>query len=198
MALALSLAGGAVVATAVTAEPALAQRQKQQVQPANSENFAKLYQPVADAVNAGGDVSGARAQLPGIVAAIETPDDRFNAGNLLLIVGNKLSDKALQRQGLELMLQSGKADPTKLGQLQYFIGSLAYEAKDWAAARTALQAAVAAGYTQDDPEPLIAESYFQEGQSQQGLTFLKGLVDKQAAAGQPVPDNWLLLIDKPS
>ena len=189
LALALSLTGGALVATAVTTAPALAQQQK----PNHSENFAKIYQPVADIVNApGGDVAAARAQLPGIVAAVETPDDRFNAGNLLLVVGNKLSDKALQRQGLELMVQSGKADPAQLGQLQFFIGSLAYEAQDWAAARTALQAAVAAGYTQDNPEALIAESYFKEGQSQQGLTFLKDLIDRRAAAGQAVPDNWLL------
>lgn len=192
LALALSLTGGAVVATAVTAAPALAQRQ-QQPKAGNSENFAKIYQPVATMVNTpGGDIAAAKAQIPGIIAAIETADDRLNAGNLVLVVGNKLSDKALQRQGLELMLQSGKSDPSQLGQLQYFIGSLAYDARDWAAARTAFQAAMAAGYTQDDPEPLIAESYFQEGQNQQGLTYLKGLVDKRITAGQTVPDNWLL------
>ena len=30
------------------------------------------------------------------------------------------------------MVASGKADPAQLGQFQFFIGSLAYDAKDWA------------------------------------------------------------------
>jgi tetratricopeptide (TPR) repeat protein len=147
---------------------------------------------MAAIVNAeGGDYAAAKAQVPGVVAAIETPDDRNAAGNLILILGNKLKDSQLQRQGLELMVASGKTDPAQLGQFQFFIGSLAYDAKDWAAARTALQAAVAAGYTQDDPEPMIAETYFGEGQSAQGLAFLKALADKRVAAGQQIPDSWL-------
>lgn len=190
VALALSLAGGSLVVTAMTSAPALAQRQQK---PNNSKAFAQAYQPVAEVVNAeGGDLAAAKAQLPGVIAAIETPDDRFSAGNLVLLVGNKLKDQALQRQGLELMVQSGRADPAQLGQYQYFIGSLAFEAQDWAAARTALQAALAAGYTQDNIEGLIVEAYFKEGQNQQGLDYLKGLIAKQQAAGQTVPDAWLL------
>lgn len=191
MVLALSLAAGSIVATAVTAMPALAQRQKQE-RPANSRAFAAAYQPVADIVNGNGDVAGVKAQLPGIVAAIETPDDRFSAGSLILTVGNKLSDQALQRQGLELMVASGKADPAQLGQLNFFIGSLAYEAQDWRAAREALQAALNAGYTENNPEGLIVESYFKEGSNQQGLDHLKQIIDQRASAGQEVPEGWLL------
>jgi len=187
--LALSLAAGSVVATAALSTPAMAQRQQK---PNNSKAFAEAYQPVADIVNGGGDVSGVKAQLPAIVNVIETPDDRYSAGNLVLLVGNKLSDKALQRQGLELMVESGKVDPAQLGQLQFFIGSLAYEAQDWAVARTALQAALTAGYTEEGPEGLIAESYFKEGQNQQGLTYLKDLIAKRKTAGQQVPESWIL------
>ena len=193
--LAIALAGGAAVVTAATAAPAAAQRSGRNnnaPQPQNSEGFVKAYQPMAAIVNAeGGDYAAAKAQVPGVVAAIETPDDRNAAGNLILILGNKLKDSQLQRQGLELMVASGKTDPAQLGQFQFFIGSLAYDAKDWAAARTALQAAVAAGYTQDDPEPMIAETYFGEGQSAQGLAFLKALADKRVAAGQQIPESWL-------
>jgi len=192
--LAIALAGGAAVVTAATAAPAAAQRSGRNSAPQaqNSEGFVKAYQPLAAIVNAeGGDHAAAKAQVPGVVAAIETPDDRNAAGNLILILGNKLKDSQLQRQGLELMVASGKTDPAQLGQFQFFIGSLAYEAKDWAAARTALQAAVAAGYTQDDPEPMIAETYFGEGQSAQGLAFLKTLADKRVAAGQQIPEAWL-------
>jgi tetratricopeptide (TPR) repeat protein len=109
----------------------------------------------------------------------------------VLLLGNKLSDAQLQRQGLELMVASGKADPSQLGQFQFFIGGLAYEAQDWAAARTALQAAMAAGHPEDS-EAMIAETYFGEGQAAPGLDYLEGVVDRRAAAGQPVPESWLV------
>ncbi len=63
----------------------------------------------------GGDYASAKAQLPTVIAAIETPDDRYMAGNLTLLLGNKLKDPVLQRQGLELMLASGKVDPAQVG-----------------------------------------------------------------------------------
>ena len=184
LALALALAGGAVVGTAATGTPAMAQ---------NSKAFAKAYEPVAGLVNAeGGDPAAAKAGIPAVIAAIETADDRNMAGNLVLILGNRLKDPVLQRQGLELMLESGKVAPEQIGQFQYLVGSLAYNAQDWAAARAALQAAAAAGYTADSPEALIAESYFGEGQNAQGLQYLRGLIDKRAGAGQPVPEAWLV------
>lgn len=193
LALAIALAGGAAVVTVATAVPAAAQRRGNGApQAQNSEGFVKAYQPLAAIVTAeGGDYASAKAQVPGLLAAMETPDDRNVAGNLILMLGNKLRDAQLQRQGLELMVASGKADPAQLGQFQFFIGSLAYEAKDWAAARTALQAALAAGYTEGDPEPMIAETYFGAGEAAQGLSYLETLVEKRTAAGQPVPENWL-------
>lgn len=193
--LAVALAGGTAVVTAATAVPAAAQRSGRNNAPQtqNSEAFVAAYQPIAAIVNAeGGDVAGAKAQVPGLVAAIQTPDDRNAAGNLILQIGNKLKDAQLQRQGLELMVASGKVDPAQLGQFQFFIGSLAYDAKDWAAARTALQAAVAAGYTETDPRPMIAETYFGDNQAAQGLDMLKGLIEGNVAAGQAVPEAWLV------
>jgi tetratricopeptide (TPR) repeat protein len=194
-AMAIALAGGAAVVTAATAAPAAAQRGRNNAAPQtqNSEAFVKAYQPVAAIVNdPAGDVAAAKAQVPGLVAAISTPDDRHAAGNVILQIGNKLKDAQLQRQGLELMIASGKVDPAQLGQFQFFVGSLAYDAKDWAAARTALQAAVDAGYTETDPRPMIAETYFGDNQAAQGLDFLKGLIERNLAAGQAIPEAWLV------
>jgi tetratricopeptide (TPR) repeat protein len=193
---ALALAGGAVAVTAVTASPAAAQRSGRNnnaPQAQHSEAFVAAYQPMADVVAAeGGDYASIRPQVPGLVAAAQTADDRFAAGNLILQLGNKLSDAQLQRQGLELMVASGKADPAQLGQFHFFIGSLAYDAKDWAAARTALEAAMAAGYTEGEPEPMIAETYFGQNQAGPGLDYLGSLVDRRSAAGQQVPETWLV------
>jgi len=185
LAMVLALSGGAVIGTAVTSAPALAQDY--------SKDFVKAYQPVFEIVNAEtGDFAAAKPQMDAVYAAIQNEDDRNAAGNLALILGNKLKDPALQRRGLEMMLQSGKVPAEQVGQFNFFVGNLAYSAKDWTAARTALQAAVAAGYTQDDPEGLIAETYFSEGQAAQGLDYLKGVADQRLAAGQTVPENWLL------
>lgn len=192
LALAVALAGGMVLGSTALSAPAYAQGDKED-KPGNTEAFAKAYQPVADIVNAqGADYASAKAQLPGVMAAIGNQSDRYAAGQLTLLLGNKLSDKALQRQGLETMLASGQVPAAQVGQFQFFVGSLAYEAKDWAAARTALQAAVDAGYTEDDPRPLIAETYFSAGQPAEGLSYLTNLIKEKQAAGQQVPDNWLL------
>src|SRR5690606_14477212 len=99
-------AGVAVVSTGLTSTVAVAQ--KKQKGPANSRGFAAVYQPAATASNAeGADFNAIKAQVPAIVAAVENEADRFAAGNLVLITGNKRSDAALQRQGLELMFASG-------------------------------------------------------------------------------------------
>jgi Tfp pilus assembly protein PilF len=192
LALAAVLAGGMALGGTAFSAPAFAQ-DKKDGKPANTKAFAEAYQPVAAIVNAeGADYAAAKAQLPTVMAAVGNETDRNAAGQLVLLLGNKLSDKALQRQGLETMLQSGQVPAEQVGQFQFFVGSLAYEAKDWAAARTALQAAVDAGYTQDDPRPLIAETYFSAGQQAEGVRYLADLIKERQAAGQQVPDNWLL------
>ena len=129
LALAVVLAGGGVAATVATSSAAYAQGK-----PAYTPTFVKVYEPVAAIVNKGGDLAAAKAQVPAIVAAVQSADDRNAAGTLILSVGTKLNDKPLERQGLELMVASGKVTPDKLGQIQYFIGSLAYDANDYPAA----------------------------------------------------------------
>src|SRR5687767_6412346 len=106
LALVLAVVSGAFAA------PALAQAPAAQAQPEYkpSRGFGKVYQPIAVIANdAAGDFAAARAQLPAMLAAVENEDDRFLAGNLHYTLGVKLRDRALQQQGMELMLASGKA-----------------------------------------------------------------------------------------
>lgn len=189
LALALAFGSVSVASLAVTSTPAAAQSA-----PKYSKGFVKVYEPVAAIVNgpAGTDYASAKPQIAGVIAAAENDDDRNAAGNLVLVLGNKLSDSALQRQGLEMMLASGKVAPAQIGQFNFFVGNLAYAAKDYPAARAALEKAVAAGYTEGNPQGLIAESYFTENKPAEGLAYLKSLVEKNAAAGQAVPEAWLL------
>ncbi|AKH41539.1 hypothetical protein FHS61_002027 [Altererythrobacter atlanticus] len=190
LALALALTGGAVLGTVALDTPAQAQDQEK---PKNSKAFAKAYQPVADMVNAeDGDTAAAKEQLPEVIAKIENSTDRFFAGNLSLMLGNKLNDKALQRQGLELMVESGQTPPEQLGQFQFFIGNLAYDAKDYAAAREALLGAKQAGYQDDNLDGLLAETYFVQNMPAEGVAFVQEAAKERMAAGQPVPAQWLL------
>ena len=180
-ALALALAGGAVIGSAVVAPAAYAQD--------NSRGFANAYSPVAALV--AGEMPNwpaAAAQFETLVAAIENEDDRNIAGNFALQIGSNTSNPAFQRRGLEMMLQSGKVEPARIGQFNYFVGTLAYQANDYAASRTALQAAIAAGYTQDDPYGVIMESYIKEGRVDAGLDYLDTLV----AGGVALDQNWFL------
>lgn len=190
-ALALALGTGAIAAGAVVGAPAAAQQQ-QQPEYKPSKDFAKVYQPVAVAANdAAGDHAAAKAQLPAMIAAASTADDRYLAGNVAYVLGLKLNDRAIQQQGMELMLQSGKATPVAVAEMNYFLGEWAYDAQQWAKARQLLQAARAAGYVEGNVEGLTAESYFKEGQTDQGLAYLEGLIQQRASAGQVVPDAWV-------
>ena len=86
LALALVIGLG-FLGTTIAETPAMAQRSNGKSQ--NSKAFAAAYQPVADIANAeGADYASAKAQLPAVVAAIETPNDRFLAGSLSLLLGN--------------------------------------------------------------------------------------------------------------
>lgn len=187
-ALAIALAGGVSMGSAaVTSEAAQAQE--------NSRGFVEAYQPVAAMVQGETpNAAGARAAIPTMVAAIETPADRNVAGNLILNIGNQLSEPALQRQGLEMMLESGLVAPEQVGQFNWFVGSLAFNSGDYAAARTALQAAVAAGYS--DPEAdvtaLVAESYAREDNYEAAYNTVMEAVAAAEAAGSTPNESWLL------
>ncbi len=175
------------------ASPAYAQKKsKEQAAPKAqySKAFVAVYQPLATALNAGGDLAAVKPQLPALIAAAQSPDEKFAVGQVVFNVGAKTSDVALQRQGLDLMLDSGRTPSADLARNTFAAAQLAYNAKDWAAARARAQQAVAAGYT-GDADLVIAETYFAENQVGQGLDAIDKAIARKVAAGQPVPEAWL-------
>ena len=190
-ALALALAGGAAVGTAAIAPAAMAQDY--------SSGFIEVYQPTADLTQGETpDYEAARARLDAVHAAVETDDDRMAAGNLTVILGNQLDDGALRRTGLEMMIASGKVAPEQLGQFHFYVASYAYNAGDYAAARAAIEAAIANGYVDtdttaaNDHEFLLMKTYVGEDNPTAGLAYILGEANKLEVAGQPVPESWLL------
>lgn len=191
LALAFALAGGAAFGTAAYAPDARAQQEI-------SEGFNTVYAPVATMLQGEApNYEGAKAQFDSIVAAIQTENDRYAAGNLAVVVGNNLNDGALQRRGLEMMVQSGLVAAEQLPTFNYSIGTRAFAAEEWAAAREAFSAAIDAGYADtddqagNDPEYLIIASYYEEGLTDEGAAYLADLVDRRTAAGQTVPGAYI-------
>jgi len=209
LALAFALAStGALGAVALEA-PAEAQRNKKEKEEAApkadySKKFVAAYQPV-DALVKAGNAAEAKAKVAAVVAAAETADDRNAAGGLMLTVGTQTDDPAMQRQGLDMMIASGRSDAAKLGQFNFAAYQIANQTDDHAAARKYLEAAIAADYSfdgtladgtqkrfgADDMRVMVAESYFDQDDYAGGLTYLKTIIDQRAASGQPVPDTWI-------
>ena len=135
-------------------------------------------------------VSAEKAQLPTVLAAATTPDDHYAAGQLELQLGGIAMDSAMQKQALLDMIASGKSNPADTGKFQFYIGNFAREAGDYPAAITALQAAIAAGYTDNQIDVLLADSYLKNKQLDKGLAALQHAIDVQKASGQPVPVSW--------
>ena len=194
LALALAMATGALVATAGFAEPAYAQKKKKEEAPKSnySKEFIAAYSPVSEMTKVTPpDVAALKAALPTVLAAVQTPDDRLAAGSLVLQVGQFGQDTALQYQGLELMIASGKAAADKAPLYNFFAGQLAYNAKDYAKARNYIQTAYDLGYRENDPQLLIAQTYFNEDQYAEGLKYLSAIIDAKQAAGEPVDEAWI-------
>lgn len=189
IALAVALAAGAVVGISATAPAAYAQKQ---AKPNNSKGFLAAYGPVFELNKAETpDEAALRAGLPKVVAAIETPDDRYAAGAFVNSVGFKLDDSALQRQGIGLMLDSGKVTPDLVAKYHFTMGQLAYNDEDYAAARDAFQKAVDNNFTGGDAVPLLADTYFQEENYDAGLAIYKAEIEKATATGAKPPRDWI-------
>lgn len=187
-----ALAGGAAVAWQA---PAAAQK-KEKAAPAAKANYSKEfiaaykgYEALATAATP--DVSAMTAALPGLVAAAKTEDDRFVVGQAYVSVGNTAKDASLQLQGIDLMVQSGKVQPDRALQIYQIGGQLAYNAKDYAKARTYLTHAAALSPGNEDLQGLLAETYFAQDDAAGGLKFLADTIAARKAAGQPVSEAWM-------
>ena len=191
LALAVSLAvGGAFAATAIEA-PAFAQKEKKQKRD-NSKAFVEAFQPVIEQLNAeGADPAQAAAMLPGLLAAVETEDDRFIAGNVTVQIGQRMKDRERMLQGYELMLDSGKIEAENVATYTFRAGELAYDLKQYGKARTLIQRSMDLGYNDGTPDIFVAETYFGEGQVDQGLAYLDEAIERRTAAGETIDESWL-------
>ena len=194
IAIAIALVSCAALGVTALETPAYAAKKKKEKKRKveYSKAFIKNYQQVEEMTREEEkDDAAIVAALPGLVAMIKTSDDRFAAGNLIYATGHSTKSRALQRQGVGLMLESGNVDQEKVGSYYLLAGQLAYQDKDWAVARNLIQAAIDNGYTDNDPETIIAGTYAGQKDPVGGLAYLDKIVKQRIAADQPVPEAWL-------
>lgn len=193
LALAIALAASGAVATVAIETPAHAKQEKDEEKPKAdySKGFIEVYQPLGKRLEANEDPAALTAAIPGLTAAVETADDKFVAGQAIYTIGLRGEDLALQRQGLDMMLESGKVPAANYGRNLFAAGQLAYQAEDWAAARQRFEEAIAAGYSDPNLQGLMAEAYFAEGNHAAGLDYLKRAISTQEQAGQTVDESWI-------
>ena len=192
-ALSVALALGVAGAAATVATPAVAKEAAPQFSNGFRALAAPLQKELADLSKKAGDTAAAdaaKAKLEAAFAAAQTPDDKLVAGQFAIQLGSILKDNAIQRRGLEAALASGKLAPADVGKFQFYLGNAAFGTKDYATARTALAAAVAAGYKDNDAEAMLAEAYFADNQSADGLKILMQAIESKKAGGTIAPENW--------
>lgn len=195
--LGFALPGVALVATAPVA---LAKEKEKAAAAQYSPAFIQAVQPLQKAVQAK-DWAGAKSQIDAVEAKASTPDDKYAASSLRYQIGASTDDNTQLKQGILGMLDSGRASPEALPQLEGMAGQFALQGGDADGAIQHLEKAVA--FPGVDPQffYILAESYFSKGVKQAGgkITpetqplFIKGLgylqqgIDGLKAAGKPVP-----------
>lgn len=198
-ALATALASVAMAGTADAQNRRDRERNQQRAPQAEySEAFVTAYNAVQAVTQSGvTEFSAARPLIPAMVAAAVSGDEKNAAGNMLLQVGQNLRDVALQRQGIEMMLASGKVAPESQGQYYYYIGNFALQQRDFEAGRAALRQSVTMGFSPAqaatdpslDPRTQILQSLFLERKFPELIQSAQELVT--AANGASVPELWL-------
>ncbi|MES2492068.1 MAG: hypothetical protein V4579_02160 [Pseudomonadota bacterium] len=191
-ALAIALTFGAAGGAALITAPAAAK----EAAPKLSKPFTAVVGPLQTELGAlakksdPAAIASARAKLDAAFAAASTPDDKYYAGQFAIQLGTVAKDSALQRKGIETALASGKLPAADVGKFNFYLGSLAFDQKDYATARTSLTTAIAAGYKENDAEVVLSEALIADNQVAQGLTTLNQAIATKKAAGTPAPEAW--------
>lgn len=151
-----------------------------------SKPFIAAYQPVADLLNKKKDAEGAKAAFPTVAAAVQTDDDRYEAGVLAVNIGVLAKDSAMQDQGVDLVLASATA-PIDVKQLYLFRkGAISYDGKKFADAEKHMIDAYNLGHRGNNIEFLISNALSQQNKDADATSWLGKAIEADKAAGRPV------------
>jgi hypothetical protein len=191
-ALTVSLVALPLAATQAFAQdkPAKEKKGKEKEAAAPKRNYSKpfiaAYQPVADMLNKKKDFAGAKAAFPAVAAAVQTDDDRYEAGILAVNIGVQAKDTALQDQGVDLVLASATAPAEVKQQYMFRKGAIAYDAKKFAEAEKHLIDAYNLGWRQNNVEFLISNAQSSQNKDADATTWLGKAIEADKMAGKPI------------
>jgi hypothetical protein len=174
------------------AGPALAKKTEAAAdasKPNFSAPFRQAAQPLQTAITAG-DMAAAQTALPAAQAAASTPDDKYQMGVMMVIIGQKTNSNDLQSQGVDLAVQSGKTPPAQLSQFLNIKGVNAFNKGDLAGADAAFTQEYQANPNDSDNAILLAQTKIREKQPQAALPIVDGAIKAKKAAGQLVSEDW--------
>ncbi len=154
-----------------------------------SKEFSPALKKLTEAAKAK-DMAALEAALAEGQASATSPDDKYLVSFYELQLGIGKSDKAIQGKALDGMLESGLTPPESLAAYNFFSGNFAYGDKDYAKAVKRLEAAKAAGSTEQSLPVLLMDSYLKLNQVDQGLAVAKDAIAAARAAGR-VPSEEL-------
>lgn len=188
---ALALGGFAVVPSAYAAKDD--KKKAEAAKPAKrnySKEFQKAYAPAIDALAKKKDLVAAAAALPAVEAAIMTPDDRYETGVFAFNLGAQSKDVALQRKGVNLIIESGAA-PAEVKPAYAFQQALyIYNDKDYPTATAKMLEAYAMGYRSSNVEVQISNAYRLQNNYPEAINWLGKAVAAANAAGSKPDPQW--------
>lgn len=199
LALAIALASGtAMVGSLGFADTAHAQKKKKDKGAPKTEyskEFVEAYQAIEAQETAGADLATLKPSLDGLVALAISGDEKLSAGQTLYNAAIKGKDTALQMQGLQLMLASGKVPAEQLGQFNYIAFQLSYGMKQFDPALTYLQAAIDNNFTAENISPAImkyqmAQVLIGQDKATEGYEALKSAIAARKAEVGSVEQGW--------
>jgi predicted Zn-dependent protease len=190
LAVALALGGASMIAVA----PAQAKKKETPAAaPAQSFNFSKeeraALKPVQDAIGAK-DWAAAQAAMPAAVSAAQSADARYAIGRFQVEIGLGINNVALQAQGIDNLIASGKVPAADLPPLYRNQAVLANNAGHKAKAEAGFAKVVE--LRPNDPEALISLSQVKNDlkKPQEAVQLIQRAIQIKRAAGQPVDESW--------
>jgi hypothetical protein len=175
-----------------TPAPAQEQTQKEAAAPAgpalSKEEGAELM-PLQTAITAK-DWAAAAAALPAARANASSVDARHVLGRFLFSWGRDAKDRALQNEGLELMVASGKVPAADLPQYYEGLAAIAKEAND--NGKLATYYAKLVELKPNDPQALINLATIRQEarQTNQAVQLIDRAITLQKGTGKAAPESW--------
>ncbi len=129
-----------------------------------------------------------KAAVDKSTAAATAADDKLLAGQLLLSYANLAVDMPMQRMAVQQQLDTGKIVGADKVKFLLASGNISLQLGEYAAARTAFQAASDAGAPPSDSLINLSDAYIKDNQVPAGLKVLQDAIVK---TGPSAPESWM-------